>query len=142
MNFFDRNQFDEEEAWRIEQEEAQAQHEKKMEEMNQRFDARFNQRKSFIAQYSDTRYWVGWLSWIPQIISAIAAFKGARVLIEWVPIPYFEYIVGITVLVGLELLKRHWSDKFWDKLFGTKRIHFGAGGVNFSLFLVSLFLSG
>lgn len=141
MNFFNRNQFDEEEAWRIEQEEQAVAQEAKMQQMSARFDMRFNQKKSFISQYADTRYWVGILSWIPQIISAVAAFKGARVLIEWVPIPYFDYVVGIAVLVGLELAKRHWSDKFWDRFFGTKRIHAGAFSVNFTLLAISLFFS-
>lgn len=141
MNFFNRNQFDEEEAWRIEQEEQQANQEARMDKMSKRFDMRFNQKKSFVAQYAETRYWVGILSWIPQIVSVVAAFKGARVLLEWVPIPYFDYIVGAAALVGLEIAKRHWSDKFWDRFFGTKRIHLGAFSVNFSLFVISLLFS-
>jgi len=141
MSFFNQNQFDEEEAWRIEREEQAAVQEQRLEKMSARFDQRFNNRKSFISRHQDTRQWVGWMSWIPQIISAIAAFKGARVLIEWVPIPYFDYIVGIAVLIGLEIAKRHWSDKFWDRFFATKRIHLGAFSVNAALFIISLFFS-
>lgn len=141
MNFFNKNQFNEEEAWKIEQEEQAAAQEARMNKMSERFDARFNQKKSFLAQYADTRYWVGILSWIPQIISVVAAFKGARVLVEWVPIPYFDYLVAGATLVALEVAKRHWSDKFWDRFFGTKRVHFGAASVNFSLFIISVVLS-
>lgn len=136
------NQFDQEEAWRIEQEAIQEERQQQLDKMSNRFDSRFNKQQSTISKYAEARYWVGVLSYIPQIMSIIVAFKGGRVLMEWIPVPYLEWIFAGFMLIALEVIKRRFSDRFWDQWFATKRVNFMAAGINFSALLFSILLSG
>ena len=136
------NQFDEEEAFRIEQEAIQAEKDRKLDKMSNRFESRFNRQQSTVSRHAENRYWVGILSYLPQLLSVIVAFKGARVLMEWVPVPYLDWVMAVIMLVILEVVKRKYSDKFWDQWFATSRINFGAASINFTALIISVILSG
>lgn len=142
MFFKNNNQFDEAEAWRIEQAEKEQRTAEKNAKMTQRFNRRFNNRQSFITTYADTRQFVEWLSYLVQLMSAAVAYKGGRVLMEWVPIPYLDVICAAGMLFLIEIAKRKYSDKFWDQLMAKQGIAWGAAFINITILIFSMFLSG
>lgn len=142
LNFLkNSNQFDPELAWKVEQEIQETEQQMKEDKLSSRFDARFNDKKSWVGKHAELRSYVGKLSYLPQIISALVAFKGGRVLMEWIPIPYLDWIMAALMLLALEMVKRNFSDRFWDQFFATKRINWGAALVNFTALAISVFLS-
>ena len=66
---------------------------------------------------------------------------------EFLPLPVFaQWIAAALVLVFIEILKRKYSDQFWDSVVAfrkalTTRIRWGSGIANVSLFIVSIGLS-
>lgn len=142
LNFFkNSNQFDPDLAWKVEQEIQETEKQMKEDKLDSRFNARFNAKKSWVGKHAELRSYVGKLSYLPQIISALVAFKGGRVLMEWIPIPYLDWIMAALMLIILEMVKRNFSDRFWDQFFATKQINWGAAAINFTALAVSIFLS-
>ena len=112
-----------------------------------RFENRF-ERKPWLIRHLPTRNLARLGGYFAQVVSVLAGFYGAKVVMEFipVPIPYFEYVMAAFCLVLLEILKRRFSDRFWDSVFGAKlgfnvRVRWGSGVANILLLFVSLALS-
>ena len=112
-----------------------------------RYENRF-ERKPWLIRHLPTRQLARLGGYFAQVVSVLAGFYGAKVVMEFipVPIPYFEYIMAAFCLVLLEILKRRFSDRFWDSVFGARlgfnvRVRWGSGAANIILLFVSLALS-
>lgn len=111
---------------------------------NNRFDRqnrRFGNSTSWIGRNEENRQYAYYFSFVLQIISIIAGYKGGLVLMEWVPLPYLPEILAVLFLITIEFLKRKYSDQFWDFFYANKgKINIGALLKNFALFAASLLL--
>ena len=120
---------------------------KKQKTSKNNFANRF-ERKSWLIRHQSTRKLSRTGAIFAHIISAAAGFYGALIIMQFIPIPipYFEYFLAITALVCLELLKRSFSDRFWDSFFGNRLgfnmpVRYGSACINILLLIVSLALS-
>lgn len=112
-----------------------------MEKLLTRFGA--VSKKSWLVRNYPNRRSAYYLSFLFNLISALAGLYGARIIFQMipVPIPYFDWILAIGFLFILEKYKRQFSDKFWDTWYATKKIAWGYAIANFGLLGISLFLS-
>lgn len=111
------------------------------------YEDRFK-KKPWLERVRGARKNAGWISRVLQFISAALGFYGAKVMMEFlpIPIPYIEYIMAAIFLYALEVAKRKFSDRFWDSYFAWQKglsesIRWSAGLANIGLFSISLFLS-
>ena len=114
--------------------------------LKNKFQNRF-EKKPWLIRQKGNRTIVKYASWIFQFISIAAGFYGAKIIMEFLPLPVFaQWIAAALVLVFIEILKRKYSDQFWDSVVAfrkalTTRIRWGSGIANVSLFIVSIGLS-
>ena len=141
MKSFNRNQLEGlddqayEEMRAIEEENAIAKSE-------ERFEGRFRTDRPWVFRNAANRKWAGYLSYVFNFISVLAAFYGGKVLMEVINIPYLPWITAAAALILMEKLKRHFSDSFWDYFWAHhNRINWGAAVANFSLLLISVAIS-
>ncbi len=113
----------------------------------ERFENRF-EGKPWLIRHLPTRNLARQGGYFAQLLSVLGGFYGAKVIMEFIPIPipYFEYVMALFCLILLEVLKRRFSDRFWDSVFGAKlgfgvRLRWGSGIANILLLFVSLALS-
>jgi hypothetical protein len=129
MSFLDINQIDENALHEMQQAEQEA----KMERLSERFNKRFNKNQPFLVKHKETRAQSNWLSYFFNIISLIGLLYAVQELLTIIPIPYLNWVIAVFLLVGFEILKRRYSDKFWDHYWSTSNIHYVYGVINFLL---------
>jgi hypothetical protein len=137
MAFLDINQIDENALHEMKQAEQEA----KMERLSERFDKRFNKNQPFLVKHKDTRVQSNWLSYFFNMISLIGLLYAVQEILAIIPIPYLNWVIAIALLVGFEIIKRKFSDMFWDHYWATSKIHYVYGLINF-LVLFGISLSG
>lgn len=113
--------------------------------------------KPWLIRNGEYRRWVKPASIVLQIVSALFGFYGAKVLMEYfpVPIPYFEYFAAGVMVGVMEFFKRKFSDSFWDSFFAYRErlrikqvcgltpspIRYGAALGNISILAFSFYLT-
>ena len=113
--------------------------------------------KPWLIRNGEYRRWVRPLSIFLQLISALFGFYGAKVLMEYfpIPIPYFELVGAGAMVFTMELFKRKFSDRFWDSFFAYRerdrieevsglspgRIRYGAAVGNLLILAFSFYLT-
>ena len=135
---------------RLEDQLQRAEDEAKSKHLQQKLKNKFQNRfekKPWLIRQKGNRTIVKYASWTFQFISIAAGFYGAKIIMEFLPLPVFaQWIAAALVLVFIEILKRKYSDQFWDSVVAfrkalTTRIRWGSGIANVSLFIVSIGLS-
>jgi len=105
--------------------------------LSQRFD---NKNLPFIIKNKKKRAISLVLSYVANIGSALGLMYVVVVQLEAMPI-YLRWAIAILFLVGFEMLKRYYSDEFWDEYHSTKAINIKNAFINFIL-LFGLSLAG
>lgn len=143
MSFFDLKQFNNLDPY-LEQELADAEamsNKKDLEsELSNRFGAASG-KQPWLIRNAKSRKSAYLFSFVCNIISVLAGWYGALIIMEIIPIPYLNYVGAILALLLMEKYKRKFSDEFWDAFFATKNLRWDLVVKNFSLLLVSIFLS-
>ena len=131
MKFFDLNQLDHQAYEQMKSAEQAA----KRDKLRKRFTNRFNNKQPFLIRNQQNRQWSAYLSYFFNLVSLIGLWYAAKVILEVIPIPYLNYIIAAALLVGFEVIKRKYSDAFWDHWFATSKLH----PVYFTLNFIILF---
>jgi len=135
---------------RLEDQLQRAEDEAKSKHLEQKLKNKFQNRfekKPWLIRQKGNRTIVKYASWVFQFISIAAGFYGAKIIMEFLPLPVFaQWIAAALVLVFIEILKRKYSDQFWDSVVAfrkalTSRIRWGSGIANVCLFIISIGLS-
>jgi len=112
------------------------------EKLRSKFAKRFaGEDLPFVVRHKDTAKISKIASYAFQVLSIAGLWYAVKVVLEFLPVPYLNYVIATAALVGFEIVKRKYSDKFWDFWFAQKRIHFLNGAVNF-LLLLSISMAG
>lgn len=109
----------------------QAELQAKQERLMAKFDNRFNNNRPFLVKYQSTRSTSNLLSYFFNAISLIGLLYAVQELLSIIPIPYLNWILAIGMLIGFEILKRKYSDLFWDHWWKSKEIQYTYGVINF-----------
>lgn len=140
MSFFDstQNEIDPYEEEKI----YQAEKLDKESNFTDRFERRFGKKVPWLIRKKGNRQGAYRFSFVCNVVSVLAGFYGASVIMEIFPIPYLNYLLAVFILVVMEIYKRKFSDEFWDQYFATKTFKMDAALKNFALFTISIGLSG
>lgn len=108
------------------------------EQVLQKLDNRYNKNKPFLQQHADTRQYAEYVAIFSHIVSIIGLFYGLKVVLEVFPL-WVAIALSIIILIGFEVLKHKYSDKFWDHWWATGKMHAVYFFINFILlFLISM----
>lgn len=130
MQFFNLEQLDFSELEAMKKAEMAA----KAAKLQDRFTHRFSKDKPFLLKHQGTRSLSGRLSWLFNAVSLIGLLWAVQELLSIIPIPYLNWVLAIPLLIGFEILKRKYSDLFWDFYWASnKNIHYVYGFINFIL---------
>lgn len=143
MGFFDLQQLDNLDPY-LEQELAEAEALANKKDLAGELQRRFGNasgKQPWLVRNARSRRGAYFFSFCCNVISAAAGWYGALIVMEIIPIPYLNYLGAILGLFLMEKYKRKFSDSFWDTYWATKRFRWDLIAKNFSLLLVSLFLS-
>lgn len=138
MKQLDLNNIDPTLVREIEEQEMRVQEEK----LRSKYEKRFaGEDMPFVVRHKDTAKMSKIASYAFQVLSIAGLWYAVKVVLEFIPIPYLNYVLATASLIGFEIVKRKYSDKFWDYWFAQKRIHFLNGAINF-LLLLSISMAG
>lgn len=143
MSFFSLNQFKNLDPY-LEQELADAEVLANKKDLEGELRGRFNSatgKQPWLIRNAKSRKSAYLFSFTCNIVSVLAGWYGALIVMEIIPIPYLNYVGAIIGLYLMERYKRKFSDQFWDAFFATKNLRWDLVLKNFSLLLLSLFLS-
>ena len=86
-----------------------------------RFSNRFSTKQPFLIRHKSTRRMSEVLSYFFNAVSLIGLWYAVKVVLEIIPIPYLNYVLAVVILVGFEIIKRKYSDQFWDYWHANKK---------------------
>lgn len=113
----------------------------KLEAKYNRYDKRFNKNQPWIVRNQSNYSLAKVFSYVCNLLSALGFSWAAIIMLEFLPIPYLNYVIGFIILVSFEYLKRMFSDRFWDVKHAENRIDWTSLVINF-IVLFGLSLAG
>lgn len=112
----------------------EAELEEKAAKYENRFGNRFGNNQPFLKRHEGNRKLSGSISYFFNLVSLIGLLYAVQELLRIIPIPYLNWVIAIILLTGFEILKRKYSDLFWDYYWMSKKqIHYVYGFINFVL---------
>ncbi len=143
MSFFNLKQFDNLDPY-LEQELADAERLANKRDLEGELERRFGRasgQQPWLIRNAKSRRGAFFFSFVCNVISAAAGWYGGLIVMEIIPIPYMNYVGALCGLFLMEKYKRKFSDSFWDTYWATQKLRWDLIAKNFSLLMVSLFLS-
>ena len=136
MDFFGNNLSDEELSLKKQQEDQAAEASR-----YERLKRRFNDDQPWFVRNAHWRSKAEFFSYVANITSCLGLSYATIIMLDFIPIPYVNYILAIVLLFSFEYLKRKFSDLFWDIYHSTGAIDWKSGLTNFVV-LFGLSLAG
>ncbi|MGH1365844.1 MAG: hypothetical protein ACRBF0_19955 [Calditrichia bacterium] len=136
MDFFGKTLSDEELAQKKQEEDNIA-----LASRYEKLKSRFNNNQPWFVRNAHWRNKAEFFSYVANIASCLGLSYATIIMLDFIPIPYVNYVLAVVILVSFEYLKRKFSDMFWDTYHSCGHVDIKSGLVNFVL-LFGLSLAG